>query len=819
MRCNSGRQFPDPAIISVFDKANRNRVNDISVDMFSQRTIQITNPDPCITDPPRVCYEVAYYNFTVYLAANQSGYILASQVNYRINGISNLNGSSQVGATYTCEIPGTQTQVNASINNSAVFTGSDLVIVCAGNFFSYSFSASDPDGDQLRYTFCTAYNSSNPGVNGVAAGEPPYSPVPYSFPDFQETSPMGIRVNVDANTGMISGVAPPGGIYVVTVCVDEIRNGNVISTQRKDLQINVADCSVAAALLEDDYMVCGDTRTTTIANLSTSPLISSYDWTIFDPSGNPVHAAQANFLNYTFPVNGLYSVQLIVNKNGTCTDTSMAPVYVYPGLSPDFSFTGICKTNPTFFRDMSTVVSGFIDSWKWDFGESSIITDISTVKNPSFTYLSEGAKTARMIVTTSEGCRDTVSKTLSIIHKPPVNLAFRDTLICTGDQLQLLVSGAGSFTWSPAAGMINPNGPNPAIAPATTTKYYVDLNIEGCSNRDSVLVRVTDHVKLKVMQDTTICSNDTIRLRVDSDGLRYQWTPANQLNNAAVVDPLAYTANSTEYRVTAFIGGCAATENIFVNTVPYAVVYAGRDTIICFNTTAQLQAITDGINWAWSPASSLNNNAILNPVATPTATSAYIFTANGPAGCPKPVSDTVMVTVLPKINPQISNDTAVVVGQPLQLLAAGGDSYQWLPSFALSASGVADPIAIYHEPSDGIRYKVQVYNSAGCVDSAFVIVKVFATLPTVFVPTGFTPNNDGLNDVLRPVVAGMKQLNYFQVFNRWGQLVFSTSRSGEGWDGKVNGEVQANNVYVWMVKAVDYNGNPFFKRGTVTLVR
>ena len=69
MRCNSGRQFPDPAIISVFDKANRNRVNDISVDMFSQRTIQITNPDPCITDPPRVCYEVAYYNFTVYLPA------------------------------------------------------------------------------------------------------------------------------------------------------------------------------------------------------------------------------------------------------------------------------------------------------------------------------------------------------------------------------------------------------------------------------------------------------------------------------------------------------------------------------------------------------------------------------------------------------------------------------------------------------------------------------------------------------------------------------------------------------------------------------
>jgi gliding motility-associated-like protein len=468
---------------------------------------------------------------------------------------------------------------------------------------------------------------------------------------------------------------------------------------------------------------------------------------------------------------------------------------------------------------MSTVASGFIDSWKWDFGENNILTDISTEKNPSFTYLSEGTKTARMIVTTSEGCRDTVTRTISIVHKPPVNLAFRDTLICTGDQLQLSASGAGNFTWSPAAGISNPGALNPFVAPATTTKYYVDLNIDGCSNRDSVLVRVTDHVTLEVMQDTTICSNDTIRLRVNSDGLRFLWTPANQLDNATVMEPLAYTAGNTEYEVTAYIGGCAATKNIFVNTVPYPVVHAGNDTVICFNTTAQLHAVTDGGNWTWSPASSLSNHTILNPIVTPTSTSAYVFNATGLTGCPKPVSDTVMVTVLAKINPQAGNDTSVVIGQPLQLVAAGGDVYQWSPSFALSATGVANPIAIFSEPSDGIRYKVQVFNSAGCVDSAFVFVKVFATLPAVFVPTGFTPNNDGINDVLRPVIAGMKQLNYFQVFNRWGQLVFSTSRSGEGWDGRVRGEVQANNVYVWMVKAVDYNGNPYFKRGTVTLVR
>lgn len=815
MRCNSGRQFPDPAIISIFDKRNFERVEDISVNIFRQSTIEITNPDPCITNPPRVCYEVAFYNFPVSLPANQSGYILASQVNYRINGISNLNGSSQVGATYTCEIPGIQ---SGQINNSAVFTGSDLVIVCAGNFFSYSFAAKDPDGDRLRYSFCAAYHSSIPGVNGAPAGVPPYNSVPYNSPDYMEGLPMGVKVNIDVNTGLITGVAPPGGIYVVTVCVEEIRDGAVIATQRKDLQINVADCSVAAALLEDDYMVCGDSRTTTIANLSNSPLIVSYDWTVFDPGGNAVYTAQHNFLNYTFPVNGLYSIQLIVNKGASCTDTSGAPVYVYPGLVPDFSATGICITNPTVFRDQSTLVTGTINSWKWDFGQTNNPTDTSSEQNPVYTYPNQGSKTARLIVTTTEGCRDTVTKTIDVVDRPPINLAFRDTLICANDQLQLQASGAGSFNWSPAAGMIGANSPSPVVSPNTTTKYFVDINLDGCVNRDSVQVRVTDHVALQAMPDTTICSNDTIQLRVISDGFRYEWTPASQLNNAVAQNPVAVTSNTTHYQVTASIGGCSTTGNILVSTVPYPVVNAGSDTVICYNTNAQLLASTSGSSWTWTGLS-LNNMTALNPIAFPQVTQAYIFTATDTRGCPKPVSDTVIVTVLPKITPFLAKDTVVVLGQPLQLTASGGDTYSWSPAFALSATDIANPVAVFHEPSDGLRYKVEVYNSAGCYDSAFILIKIYATLPTVFVPTAFTPNNDGINDILRPVVAGMKQFDYFQVFNRWGQLVFTTSKDGHGWDGKVNGQVQANNVYVWMVRAIDFNGAPYFKRSTVTLIR
>jgi gliding motility-associated-like protein len=87
------------------------------------------------------------------------------------------------------------------------------------------------------------------------------------------------------------------------------------------------------------------------------------------------------------------------------------------------------------------------------------------------------------------------------------------------------------------------------------------------------------------------------------------------------------------------------------------------------------------------------------------------------------------------------------------------------------------------------------------------------------VPTGFTPNGDGLNDVVKPIAVGVKQIRYFAIYNRWGQLVFKTSINGHGWDGRIGGVLQASNVYVWMVNAVDYLDKPIFLKGTTTLIR
>jgi hypothetical protein len=96
---------------------------------------------------------------------------------------------------------------------------------------------------------------------------------------------LGTSVQIDPRTGLITGIAPSTGVYVVTVCVDEVRSGVVIARQRKDLQINIAPCNIAAALLQPDYILCKDTKKISLVNLSTSALIRTSFWELTNRAG------------------------------------------------------------------------------------------------------------------------------------------------------------------------------------------------------------------------------------------------------------------------------------------------------------------------------------------------------------------------------------------------------------------------------------------------------------------------------------------------------------------------------------------------------
>lgn len=556
MRCNSGRIFNNPTIVSVFNRGTNARIADISASLTTQENTALGDAGPCISNPPTVCYVIGTYRFKASLPASPEGYLLSGQVNYRVVGISNLTSYNNIGATYTCEIPGTMQVPNGPSNNSAQFIGNDLVVVCANNPFSYSFAAEDQDGDQLRYSFCDAYVTGTTIRTDVSVPPvaPPYAAVPYRS-DFGGNKPLGSDVKIDENTGLITGIAPPTGIYVVTVSVEEVRNGIVIATQRKDLQIFIADCDIAAALLDPEYQLCRDTKTLTIANKSNSVLIKSQDWEFKDRAGVTIFETKQAVAVHTFSDTGLYTITLVINRDLPCSDSSTSLVRVYPGFFPAFNYTGICFTKPTSFTNATTTVYGVVNSWKWDFGDLGT-GDTSILQNPSYTYELMGVKTALLTAGNSNGCSDTAALPIPVIDKPPLNLAFTDTLICIPDEVQLKGNSSGSYNWTPAVNIINSNTSTPTVSPVTTTKYYVDLNDQGCLNRDSVLVRVADHVTVIAMNDTVICKGDPIQLSVTSDGLKYSWTPVEQVPDANIPNPIAITNAVTTYEVTAVIGSC-----------------------------------------------------------------------------------------------------------------------------------------------------------------------------------------------------------------------------------------------------------------------
>ena len=183
------------------------------------------------------------------------------------------------------------------------------------------------------------------------------------------------------------------------------------------------------------------------------------------------------------------------------------------------------------------------------------------------------------------------------------------------------------------------------------------------------------------------------------------------------------------------------------------------------------------------------------------------------AGCG---SDTNKINVkFTPIQVNAGPDIDVLAGSSTTLKATGATQYIWSPGTFLSNPNIPTPTVT---PFDDITYVVQGTDAAGCSGTDTMSVKVTkATI--VEVPSAFTPNADGLNDVLRPLVYGIPQLDYFIIYNRWGQKVFETKTLGEGWDGTLNGRLLATDVFIWTLSVHDMTGKQIVKKGTSTLLR
>lgn len=359
------------------------------------------------------------------------------------------------------------------------------------------------------------------------------------------------------------------------------------------------------------------------------------------------------------------------------------------------------------------------------------------------------------------------------------------------------------------------------VAPNSYTVYVRD-NL-GCTTNFPAVVGLSSNLTFTPQVDPTICEGSSTSLNLVSNATVYTWTPSAGLSNPNIANPVANPTVTTQYEVIATLDRCSIRDTVIVNVNPAPVPDAGVDGFICFGQTYQLQG-AGGVQYSWTPATYLDNALLASPVSSARETITYTLSILADAnGCPSLVTDNMVLDVTPPVKVYtFPMDTIAYPGEQIQLRAVSAvpsaNIFTWTPAINLDNPGVSNPTVTAGNIGDSLVYTVTAMSAAGCIGEGYVRLRVYKG-PELWVPNAFTPNGDGKNETFYPFPVGIKAINYFRVYNRWGQLVFSSNTLYKGWDGKFNGADQGAGTFVWMGQGVDKNNQLITRQGTVTLIR
>lgn len=352
--------------------------------------------------------------------------------------------------------------------------------------------------------------------------------------------------------------------------------------------------------------------------------------------------------------------------------------------------------------------------------------DDPNTANPAAT---PGSTTLYVVQVTDSGCVATDS-VLVMVSIPLVD-AGASASACDGDTAQLIATGNGQFSWSPAAGLSATDIPDPLAAPEATTTYHVTLTDSiGCTATDSVTVTVNSFgLSLTLSPATTNgCQNEAVTFTAlpDSAGFTYDWSASGGISISDIVGNSVLvtwtTAGPGSLTLTATDpNGCAVTIATPFTTLEVPDVDAGPDTTICSGESVQLNGTGNG-TLQWSPIAGLSDPNIPDPIANPELTQTYILTVTGGNLCVNTDQVTVTVNVLPNAN--AGPDLEVCLGDSVQLQSSGPGTYNWTPESTLSDAHAPQPWAI---PTVTTTYTLTLSDSTAC--SAVDEVTVFVTTP------------------------------------------------------------------------------------------
>ena len=574
------------------------------------------------------------------------------------------------------------------------------------------------------------------------------------------------------------------------------------------------------SLIIVDTMGCRDTTTTKVlvnplpnANAGPSAKICVGTSTTLDASGGidylwtPATSLSNDSINdpsASPTISTTYTV-LVTDVNGCQnTDSLVVTVHTLPVDS-------ISPTQKVCIGSSTTLFAkgGIKYNWSPNIGlSSSTISD--PVAHPTVTT------TYTVLVTDANGCKNQDSVEVKINPLPPAN-AGPNNNICIGASVKLNGSGGVTYTWYSEPSGFTSTSASPLVTPTVTTEYIVDVtDTNHCNASDSTIVFVHQLPDANVSANSVLCLGSSTQLFA-SGGTKYDWYPPTGLSDTTSYDPTANPKDTTKYFVTVTnIFGCKAKDSVTLDVVfPFVAKINAGDTI-CAGSTVQLNA-TGGAEYSWSPSSSLNSATISDPLASPTISTVYTVIVSD--GICFNDTETVNIHVYPNPKFYAGADQTIMAGQQVllgQQTPTFEGTFTWTPTYDLSCDHCQNPTA---RPDSTTTYIVSLLNEYGCITSDTVKLTVICPDDVLYIPNAFTPNNDGVDDVFYLRSKGLRQLNYFRVFDRWGQLLFETNNEDVGWDGTFKGVKLPPAVYVYELNAVCSTGATVEKKGNVTLIR
>lgn len=539
---------------------------------------------------------------------------------------------------------------------------------------------------------------------------------------------------------------------------------------------------------------------------------------------------------HTYPASGAFNTLLTIVDNATgCRDSIASVIYTAnPTLTNPNTF--ICRNSNTTFTLQNNYTNAGI-TYKWNVVSLPEASNSSNPYTIAATVFGNFISNYVVINNGTQYCADTIKLNHAISVRGP-NLSYTSNASVCAKNADTITNTSAAYIasdtvklWYWNYGMSPKNDTifQPPIlfylGPGVYTIKLFATDKNGCIDSliKNVTVKPTPFLRLFPRADT-FCQGKTDSLfAFHSDTLL--WSPATFLSCPNCDTVIANPTTSTIFYATATNSvGCNLKDSIITTIFePFTAAAIKIPVYVCVQDTVHISVNPPNKKIIWSPGIGLSDTIIYNPIVMGIANTSYMATLTDSVGC---FSSTAMVDIIIKTLPLVNAgpDKVLPYNNPFTITPTYGSniiSYEWIPSIKLNCTNCQSPKGIALETE---TFTIKVKSDSGCVAKDDITIFVECKYANLLLPTAFSPNRDGKNDIFRPITRGIKTITKFAIFNRFGQLLYEAkniipNEKTTGWDGKYKGIELEGGAYVFMLEAICDLGEIITKKDSFLLLR